>query len=70
MVIQSAVLHAGTRPTVLSVPNVGLKPTTPFKADGTRVLPAVSVATVKDTRFAATLTTEPDELPPEMYSES
>jgi hypothetical protein len=65
IVMQSAVLHAGTRPTVEIVPRVGFKPTTPLNADGTRVLPAVSVATVKETMFAATLTTDPEELPPE-----
>jgi hypothetical protein len=65
-VMQSAVLQAGTRPTVETVPKVGLIPTTPFSDEGTRVLPAVSVATVKETKLAATLTTDPDELPPEI----
>ena len=65
-VMVSRVLQAGTSPLAETVPFVGLKPTTPLKAAGTRPLPAVSVANPKETNFAPTETTDPEEDPPEM----
>jgi hypothetical protein len=66
MQTQSMFLQAGNTPVVLMHPSVGLKPTIPLRAAGTLVLPPVSVQMLKDTSDAATLTAEPDELPPEM----
>lgn len=62
----SRLLPAGTIPRADIVPFVGLNPTIPFSAAGTRPLPAVSVPTVKYTRAAATATAELDEEPPEI----
>ena len=63
---QSSDRHAGTTPRVLTRPTLGLRPTTPFNAAGTRPDPAVSVARENATRPAATATADPDDDPPEM----
>lgn len=64
MLTQSSDLHAGTTPAVLTSPRVGLQPTIPFIAAGTRPEPAVSVPSAKLTRPAATATAEPELDPP------
>src|SRR5579862_9883350 len=66
--IQSNDLQAGTTPTVLRQPRVGLYPTIPLKAAGTRPEPAVSVARENEQRPAATETALPEDDPPEIYS--
>ena len=60
--------HAGSTPRVLSRPRVGLNPTIPFSAAGTRPLPAVSVPRANGTTPAATATALPELLPPLMCS--
>ena len=63
---QSSVRHAGTTPRVLIRPRVGLSPTIPFSAAGTRPEPAVSLPSANATSPAATATAEPELEPPEM----
>jgi hypothetical protein len=67
-VTQSAERHAGTRPAVLIMPGVGLSPTMPFIAAGTRPEPAVSVAIATGTQPDATATADPELDPPEIRS--
>jgi hypothetical protein len=64
MLTQSSNRQAGTTPVVLIRPRVGLQPTIPFIAAGTRAEPAVSVPRAKLTRPAATATAEPELDPP------
>gem|GEM_PF-6250637 len=64
--MQSCVLHAGTRPVVLTQPLVGLSPTMLLKAAGTRPEPAVSVPSAKGTSPRATTLAEPELEPPLM----
>src|SRR5882724_1525354 len=61
---QSSDRHAGTTPSVLSSPRVGLTPTIPLSAAGTRPDPAVSVPSAKATLPPATATAEPELDPP------
>ena len=62
---------AGTRPKAVDTrPRVGLKPTRPLKAAGTRPEPAVSVPSEKPTMPSATATAEPELEPPLMYFSS
>ena len=63
---QSKVRQAGTTPRVDHQPRVGLKPTRPLKAAGTRPEPAVSVPMANAARPSFTATAEPLLLPPEM----
>ncbi len=63
---QSSDRQAGITPAVLISPRVGLTPTIPLKAAGTRPDPAVSVPRAKATRRAATATAEPELEPPAM----
>ena len=56
--------QAGNTPRVLTKPRVGLIPTSPLNAAGTRPLPAVSVASANGTTPAATATALPELLPP------
>ncbi len=63
---QSSERQAGTTPAVLSSPRVGLRPTIPLSAAGTRPEPAVSVPRAKLTWPAATATAEPELEPPEI----
>ena len=63
---QSSERQAGTTPAVLSKPRVGLRPTMPFSAAGTRPEPAVSVPRAKATVPLATATAEPELEPPEI----
>jgi hypothetical protein len=65
--MQSRLRQAGVTPTKGRVPRVGLNPTMPLNAAGTRPDPAVSVAREKETRPAPTWTTEPEEDPPDIY---
>ena len=65
---QSSDRQAGTTPRVDHQPGVGLKPTMPLKAAGTRPEPAVSVPRAKAAKPSATATAEPLLLPPAMYS--
>ena len=53
----------------LTVPRVDLKPIMLLKAAGTRPEPAVSVASEKETWLEATDTHEPEEEPPDMWSD-
>src|SRR4029078_7730939 len=55
-------------PAVLTSPRVGLSPTIPFNAAGTRPDPAVSVPNAKATTPAATATALPELDPPEIRS--
>jgi hypothetical protein len=63
-VMQSSERQAGTRPVVDQRPLLGLWPTRPLKAAGTRPEPAVSVPSAKGTSPAATTTAEPELEPP------
>ena len=63
---QSSDGQAGIVPRTLTRPRVGLTPTMPLKAAGTRPLPAVSVPSAKGTTPAATATALPELLPPLM----
>jgi hypothetical protein len=63
---QSSDRQAGTTPSVLSRPRVGLIPTMPLSAAGTRPDPAVSVPSEKATEPSATATAEPELDPPEI----
>ena len=63
---QSNERQAGTTPAVETRPRVGLQPTIPFIAAGTRPDPAVSVPSAKGTSPAATATADPELDPPEM----
>ncbi len=51
-------------------PRVGLTPTMPFRAAGTRPEPAVSVPRAKSTRPSATATADPALEPPEIFAGS
>ena len=62
---QSSEGHAGTTPVVGIAPRVGLMPTMPFAAAGTRPEPAVSVPRARSTWPAATATAEPELDPPD-----
>ena len=64
--MQSKDLHAGTTPTVLIHPLVGLYPTILLKEGGALPQPAVSVAIEKLHKPAATETALPEDEPPEM----
>ena len=64
--MQSSDRQAGTSPTVLMSPRLGLNPTIPLRAGGTRPEPAVSVATANGTSPVATASAEPELDPPEM----
>ena len=61
---QSSERHAGTTPTVLTRPSVGLHPTMLPSAAGIRPDPAVSVPSANGTSPAATATPEPELDPP------
>ncbi len=61
---QSSDRHAGTTPAALSRPRVGLSPTMPLKAAGTRPEPAVSVPRATSTSPRATATADPELEPP------
>ncbi len=63
---QSSEAHAGTMPSVLTRPRLGLRPTVPVSAAGTRPEPAVSVPIATGTSPAATATAEPELDPPEI----
>jgi len=63
---QSSEAQAGTVPSLLSRPGVGLTPTMLLKPAGTRPEPAVSVPSEKLTRPLATATAEPELEPPGM----
>src|SRR5690349_20126276 len=62
--------QAGSTPTVLTSPLVGLIPTMLLKAAGTRPEPAVSVPSAKETSPAPTATPDPELDPPETEAES
>ena len=64
--MQSTDQQAGRTPSRLTSPRVGLIPTIPFIAAGTRPDPAVSVATANGTCPDATATAEPELDPPEI----
>ena len=61
---QSSERQAGTTPAVLIRPRVGLSPTMPLHAAGTRPEPAVSVPRARSTRPRATATADPELDPP------
>jgi hypothetical protein len=65
---QSSERQAGTTPAVLRRPRLGLRPTMPLAAAGTRPEPAVSVPSARSTRPAATATADPELEPPETRS--
>ncbi len=65
---QSSVRHAGTTPVTGTRPRVGLTPTRPCSAAGTRPDPAVSVPRARSAIPSATATAEPLLDPPEMRS--
>ena len=69
-VTQSMLRQAGTTPSVGSRPGVGLSPTIPLNAAGTRPEPAVSVPSARSTSPSATATAEPELDPPETYAGS
>ncbi len=64
-VTQSSDRQAGTTPVQGIRPRVGLTPTIPLRAAGTRPDPAVSVPRARSTRPSATATAEPELDPPE-----
>src|SRR5258707_15593160 len=64
-VTQSSDRQAGTTPLVDTSPRLGLMPTRPLNAAGTRPLPAVSVPSAKSTSPVATATALPELEPPE-----
>ncbi len=66
VVTQSSDRHAGNTPRVGTRPRVGLTPTSPLKAAGTRPEPAVSVPRASGRMPAATATALPLLLPPLM----
>src|SRR6187399_552150 len=61
---------AGTTPSFDRTPGVGLAPTTPHNAAGTRPDPAVSVPSANDTSPVATTIAEPELEPPAISSGS
>jgi len=65
---QSSERQAATTPLVETSPRVGLSPTMPFIAAGTRPDPAVSVPSANGTRPAATATALPELEPPDTRS--
>src|ERR1700704_406033 len=67
---QSKLRDAGTTPWVLMRPRVGLSPTTPQHAAGTRPEPAVSVPNARATIPVATAIAEPALEPPAMKAGS
>src|SRR3984885_13511260 len=67
---QASDRQAGTTPVHGMTPRVGLTPTTPFSAAGTRPEPAVSVPRAKSTRPSATATADPALEPPEILAGS
>ncbi len=69
-VTQSSDRQAGTTPVHGMTPRVGLTPTMPFKAAGTRPEPAVSVPRARSTRPSATATADPELEPPEIFAGS
>src|SRR5258708_426836 len=64
--MQSSDRQAGTEPSLLTRPGVGLRPTMLLKPAGTRPEPAVSVPRAKLTKPEATATAEPELEPPGM----
>ena len=56
----SWVAETGTTPVRLTLPTVGLIPTSPETADGDRIEPSVSVPSAKGARPAATAAPEPE----------
>src|SRR5258708_34672518 len=64
--MQSSDRQAGTEPSLLTRPGVGLRPTMLLKPAGTRPEPAVSVPSEKLTRPEGTATAEPELQPPGM----
>nr|BFE70734.1 hypothetical protein GCM10020092_040350 [Actinoplanes digitatis] len=64
-VTQSRLRQAGTTPSVGTRPRVGLIPTMPWKAVGTRPEPAVSVPSARSAMPSATTTADPELDPPE-----
>src|SRR5436190_17844534 len=66
--IQSRDWQAGTVPSVLNRPGVGLRPTMLLQPAGMRPEPAVSVPRAKLTNPDATATPEPELEPPAIYS--
>src|SRR3954454_14247778 len=67
---QSMLAQAGTTPSVGSRPGVGLSPTIPLNAAGTRPEPAVSVPRARSAMPSATATAEPELDPPDTYAGS
>lgn len=67
---QSRLRQAGTTPSAEIRPRVGLIPTMPLKAAGTRPEPAVSVPSARSARPSATATAEPELDPPEIRAGS
>lgn len=65
---QSNDRQAGSTPLAPTRPRVGLSPTMPFIAAGTRPEPAVSVPSANGTSPAATATALPELEPPETRS--
>ena len=65
-VTQSSDRQAGTTPVHGMRPRVGLRPTMPLRAAGTRPEPAVSVPRARSTRPSATATADPELEPPEI----
>jgi hypothetical protein len=61
---QSNERQAGTTPRTETMPRVGLAPTMPWKAAGTRPEPAVSVPSARSQIPSATATAEPELEPP------
>ena len=61
---QSSRRTAGTTPALLTRPRVGLNPTIPLSAAGTRPDPAVSVPIENGTAPSATATADPELEPP------
>ena len=55
---------AGFTPVALTVPFVGLKPTSPLNSAGTRIEPAVSDPSENDARETETVTDDPLLEPP------
>lgn len=67
-VTQSSERQAGTTPRVETRPRLGLTPTMPLNAAGTRPLPAVSVPSAMSASPPATATALPELEPPLTWS--
>jgi hypothetical protein len=67
---QSIDRHAGTTPRMSIRPRLGLSPTMPLAAAGTRPDPAVSVPRLNGTTPSATATADPELDPPEIRAGS